>query len=57
MRRGNKTPEYTKKAIANYRKDKKQITILFNSAQWAQLEKVGLDSGAAIKKYLLDISK
>lgn len=55
MRKGNKTPDYTKRAIENYRKDKKQVTLLFDSAQWEKLSKLGLDSGAKIKQYLLNL--
>lgn len=54
MRKGNKTPDYIKKAVANYKKDKKQVSIIFTAQQWKDLEKIGIASGADIKKYLLE---
>ena len=53
MRKGNKTPDYIKKAIANYKKDKKQVSIIFTAQQWNDLQKIGIASGADIKRYLL----
>lgn len=54
MRKGNKTPDYIKKAVANYKKDKKQVSIIFTAQQWEDLEKIGISSGADIKRYLLE---
>lgn len=54
MRKGSKTPDYIKKAVANYKKDKKQVSIIFTAQQWADLEKIGISSGADIKRYLLE---
>lgn len=50
----NKTPDYVKKAIDNYRKDKKTVSMLFTMDQWQELNKAGLFSGSDIKKYVLD---
>lgn len=49
-----KTPDYVKRAIDNYRKDKKQVTLIFTPDQWEKLNKHGLLCGSDIKKYILD---
>lgn len=54
MRKGNKTPDYIKKAVANYKKDKKQVSIIFTAQQWQVLNDHEITGGADIKRFLLD---
>lgn len=52
-----KTPIYTKRAIDRYRADKKQISLIFTPEQWQMLNNCGINSGADVKRLLLDMIK
>lgn len=52
--KAKKTPEYMKRSIDKYRADKKQVTLMFDKNQWDDLNSRGFNSGADIKRFLLE---
>lgn len=52
--KAKKTPDYMKRSIDKYRADKKQVTLLFSADQWEKLKSIGMESGADIKRFLLE---
>ena len=52
-----KTPDYTRKAINNYRKDKKMITITLSVADYERLKDHGIITAADVRRVLLEYIK
>lgn len=50
-----KTADYTRKAIDNYRKDKKLITITLAASDYEKLCNIGISTAADVRRVLLDL--
>lgn len=49
-----KTPDYTRKAINNYRKDKKMITVTLSMNDYNNLCALGVVSASDVRRVLLE---
>lgn len=49
-----KTADYTRRAVENYRKDKKQINVIFSADQWERMQSAGIHTAADVRRVVLD---